>query len=185
MKKTMTPVEQVKEFHEASGQPIRTELTTPTLKEIKFREAFKLEELIEGMEAIFDTKKSVPFGIIKYLKVAKKALETQLKQEDIDIDFKEHADSLFDLQYIVNGECLFYGYDMDKLREEGHSTNMTRFCKTEKDVEDTLKKAEEEGVEVFVERNDKADLWVVKRKDNGKVYKNANRIDPDFSKCFS
>jgi len=180
-----TPVEQVKEFHEAAGQPIRTELTTPSLKEIKFREAFKLEEMIEGMEAIFETNNYVPTVIIDMLKEAKLYLENYLEEPDINLDFKEHADSLFDLQYIINGECLLYGYDMDKLREEGHNTNMTRFCYTDKDLEDTLRAADAEGVDVVVERIEHLGLSVVKRKDSGKVYKNVNHVKPDFSKCFN
>ena len=61
---------------------------------------------------------------------------------------------------------------------------MTRFPATEEDLKATLQKATKENVPVTAHFNEKHQCWAVIRDDNGKLYKNANFVEPDFSQLL-
>lgn len=167
-------------FHTMAGQPVNTTLTVPDVKAIRFRNHFAIEELIEGVEAMTRADSVCAQRIIELLKQAQAKIN-ELQPEDIDVDFDELTDSLNDQLYVVHGTAHYFGIPMNTTFIETHEKNMTRFPATKAELELTLEKAEKEGVEVFVLFNEDYQRWAVIRKDNGKQYKSACHVKPDYS----
>ena len=167
-------------FHDMAGQPVNKTLTVPDVKAIRFRNHFAIEELIEGVEAMTHADSLCAQRTIELLKQAQAKIN-ELQPEDIDVDFSELTDSLNDQLYVVHGTAHYFGIPMNTTFIETHEKNMTRFPATEEELALTLKKAEEEGVEVTAAFNEGYQRWAVIRKDNGKLYKSACHVTPDYS----
>lgn len=173
----------VRQFHDLAGQPINTEPTVPDIRAIRFRNHFMLEEFIEGIEAQTHKNSLTGQRVIEILKQAQAKIN-ELQPEDIDVDFEELADSLTDQLYVVEGTGLYYGILTAPCFDECHEKNLTRFPKTQEELDATLEKAKGEGIEVEATWREEHNCWAVIRKDNGKLYKNAMHVKPDFKKIL-
>jgi predicted HAD superfamily Cof-like phosphohydrolase len=173
----------VAEFHRLAGHPITdTEdavAVTPGIKVVRFREHFKLEEIIEGLEALSHKDSLTAQRTIELLKRAQ-AKWNEMQPNDLDVDMVEYADSLGDLKYITDGAAHCYNIDLNKVVEEVHVKNLTRFPANETELQATLEKAKREGLDVYHE-NAEGGRFVVKRVDNNKVYKNAMFLLPELA----
>ena len=91
-------VDKVKEFHSKAEYPINTTLDIDTIRQEKeLRKRLLVEEVSEYIHA-----------------------------ED-DNDIIEIADSLADMIYIICGTAITYGIPLDKVFDEVHRSNMTKF----------------------------------------------------------
>lgn len=91
-----TPLEMVREFHEAFELPIQDAPSVPAEARARLRSDLIEEEYTEWREAYF--------------------------REDLTAI----ADSLADLVYVIYGTALEYGIDLDAILEEVHRSNMTK-----------------------------------------------------------
>jgi len=171
----------VSEFHSLAQHPVHTDgaAETPDIKVVRFREHFKLEEIIEGLEALTSRDSLTAQRTIALLKQAQSKWN-ELQPSDLDVDLIEYADSLADLKYVTDGAAHCYNMDFNKVFSEVHVKNLTRFPANEEELKATLEKAEKEGVEVVYVFNEDYNRYVVKRTDNDKVYKNAMFLLPDL-----
>lgn len=92
----MTPLEMVREFHEAFGVPIRDTPGFPEPLVAELRESLIAEEYRELRDAA-DAR-----------------------------DLEEVADALADLTYVIYGTALAYGIDLDAVLAEVHRSNMSK-----------------------------------------------------------
>lgn len=185
-KKVISPThtDMVEQFHILAGQPVNQVLIEPDIRAVRFREHFKIEELIEGLEALSKKDSICAQRTIELLKQAQ-AKWNEMQPEDLDIDHEAYADSLGDLDYVIQGSALYYGIPHEACFVEIHDKNLTRFPATEEELKATLAKAEKEGVEVTYHFNEEYERWAVIRKDNGKLYKSAMHTPPDLAKVLA
>lgn len=95
-------------------------------------------------------------------------------------DIVEVADGLADLIFVITQAANSYGIDLEKAVDCVHVSNMSKICQSKLDLELTINKYEELGVELSVHETGE-DRWVVKRASDGKVMKSVNYKEPDFS----
>lgn len=179
----MSKSNDVATFHDMAGQPVNIEPTLPDMKAIRFRQHFLLEEVIEGFEALLKEDSVSLSNIVKSLKEAQHHTY-RIQGSEIQLNTDDFLDHLVDIEYVLHGTAHYYGLPLEKAFDEVHSKNMTRFPVTDEDLKATLLKAEKEGVAVTTHFNNYHQRWAVVRDDNGKLYKNANFIEPDFSQLL-
>jgi len=172
----------VNEFHTLADQPVagKGAAQIPDLRAVRFREHFKIEELIEGLEALTAKGSVTAQRTIDLLRQAQSKW-MELQESDLDVDLVEYADSLGDLRYVTDGAAHYYNIDMNKVMPAIHTGNMTRFPRNEEELAATLQKAEEMGVEVDHHLSEEHGVYVVTRRDTGKVFKNAMHTLPDLT----
>lgn len=170
----------VAEFHHLANHPVADggDAKLPSLQIVRFREHFKLEEIIEGLQALSHKDSLTANRTIDLLRQAQ-AKWNELQEVDLDADLIGYADSLGDLRYVTDGAAHCYNMNFNEVFQEVHVKNLTRFPANKVELEATLQKAEREGVEVTYEQIDEH-AYVVKRADNGKVFKNAMFLLPDL-----
>lgn len=155
-------LEAVKEFHETFGHPVNESYENIPLKIRQLRVKLLFEELQELVEAL-DVK-----GTFNEL-----CLQNIKSEIDGDnVNDKEVLDALLDLDYIEKGTVLALGHykKFDEAFEEVHSSNMSKVCHSEQEVEDSLAFYAEKGIEVYSEA--KEGFWVILRKEDNKILKN-------------
>jgi predicted HAD superfamily Cof-like phosphohydrolase len=116
----------VAEFHKLFNHPILEEPSVPELERCKLRVALLREELDE--------------------------LEQALDQKDLI----EVADALCDLQYVLAGAVLEFGLgkQFNDLFNEVQRSNMSKACKSQEELQDTLRHYADMGVEcAYVEKS--------------------------------
>lgn len=149
----MTNFEKVLNFMKTAEQPIQTQI---------YKEVFdKDQKLINFRLALIDEEV--------------KELHQAVKEKNM----LEVIDALNDILYVVYGAGGALGIDLDKSFNIVHESNMSKFCKTEKEAKDTV----DSYVEKYVKGESPYDspsyklvngLYVVYNKSTGKVLKNIN-----------
>jgi predicted HAD superfamily Cof-like phosphohydrolase len=136
MTKTKTSYEMVKEFHQKFGHPVETTPLTPSVKIMKFRARFLLEEVSEHILALGARKGRNQHlaRSVELLELAANQIALAQDYEFDDVDMIEVADSLGDLDYIVNGAALVYGIPLPAVVAEIHASNMTKLGKDGKPI---------------------------------------------------
>lgn len=107
-----------------AGQTVRTTPSSLEIDEASLRVKLIFEELMELAEAL---------GIIFHLK--NPCTIDNLKVKDFEIyqsiyakqDLVEIADALGDLNYVVTGTAVAMGIDIERIDEEIHKSNMSKF----------------------------------------------------------
>ena len=138
MAKIKTSYEMVKEFHQAFGHPVETAPLTPSVKQMKFRARFLLEEVSEHILALGARKRENQHlaRAVELIELARNQIAVALDYEFNDVDMIEVADSLGDLDYIVNGAALTYGIPLPAITKEIHDSNMTKLGEDGKPIYD-------------------------------------------------
>lgn len=99
----------------------------------------------------------------------------ELKEACNKNDFKEVADALTDILYVVYGAGHAFGIDLDKTFKQVHDSNMTKACKTEDEAIETIKYIKETqpryGNPSYKQSED-GKYYIVYDKDTGKILKN-------------
>lgn len=86
----------------------------------------------------------------------------------------EILDAYCDLEYVVGGGVLAHGLGdiYDRAFLSVHINNMSKFCLTEEEAEETAKLYEEKGIKTFIKQVN--EYWVVYRLEDRKVLKARN-----------
>lgn len=135
---------QVAEFHKTFKAPILDTPQIPSEDRASLRVSLLQEELNELKEAIANN------------------------------DLVEVADALCDLQYVLSGAVLEFGMGEKfvTLFNEVQRSNMSKACIDEEEAQQTVKKYQDQGVEVYYEKS--GDKFNVYRKEDNKVLKSVN-----------
>jgi predicted HAD superfamily Cof-like phosphohydrolase len=158
-------LEQVKEFMVTAGQPVVEIPSVMPEDRNKLRIALLFEELREYAEAS---------GLDYYFKsLAKHSLDTK-DIVDSKVDLVEQLNALCDMQYVLSGAIHENGMGevFDDAFNEVHWSNMSKFCKTEREAIDTVKSYIAEGIQTFHKKE--GEYWVVYRVSDLKVLKSIN-----------
>lgn len=116
---------------------------------------------------------ALKFSLIEEeFKELKKALEEKNPVETVD--------AICDLQYVLAGfvDCLGLTDVVIEAFKQVHTSNMTKFCKSEEEAILTQNKYTKEGISTI--RKPYNNVWVVTRTD-GKILKNINYKPVDLS----
>lgn len=107
-------VQMVREFHKAFGHPAPDTVTIPDTDTQLLRVSLIAEELLELCEAL-----NIQLDII--------ANKTYIsKFNDLPIDMVEAADALADLDYVVAGGNVVFGFPAEKIISHVHDSNMSK-----------------------------------------------------------
>lgn len=122
-----TPLESVKEFHRAFGQPV---LDAPALPELTGDTVTTKAALLNAQYTLKNTEqylKNIPNPDQRIIRMRLLIEEfVEYLNAEIDNDIVEIADALADLQYIGNGTAAAYGIPLDDIFNEVHENNMTK-----------------------------------------------------------
>ena len=106
---------------------------------------------------------------------------TELKDAIDTNDVVEIRDALADILYVTYGMGYRLGIEMDKDFDVVHSSNMSKFCKSEEEAKQTVEayqKKYENGNSPYdspyYEKIPELDIWVIRNRSTGKVLKNIN-----------
>lgn len=106
----------------------------------------------------------------------------ELKKAVEEKDLVEIADALVDLQYVLTGAVLEWGFAeyFGALFAEVHSSNMTKACLTAKDIADTEAFLEARGEDFHSSMRRVGNISVMTFRRNGddKIFKNVNYKEP-------
>ena len=108
----------------------------------------------------------------------------ELEEAVANSDMKETLDALSDILYVVYGMGASLGLDLDKGMGLVHDSNMSKSCTSEKEAQQT--------VDNYIANDKRYDspayrqspdgkYWVVYNKSTGKILKNINYKEVDFS----
>ena len=145
----------VAEFHRTFKHPILTEPTIPEEKRCNLRVELLQEELNELKEAIKDK------------------------------DIVEIADALADLQYVLAGAILEFGFG-DKfgaLFNEVQRSNMSKACDTMEDAQATVDHYAQQGTAAYITQSD--EHYLVYRQSDNKTLKSINYSPADLGTILS
>lgn len=178
-------ISQVEEFHTAfnceNKQTIITVKTNTDVKLVNLRIGLILEELTELMCCF---NEDVLIESLSLLLKAKAVVSTKLRtveNVDMPIDQREILDALCDLQYVLDGTKLSFGYGdiFDEAFAAVHKSNMSKLCIDHEDAEVSVMHYDKLGIETFIEPthlNKHTVRYIVKRKSDNKVLKSINYV---------
>lgn len=138
-------------FHETFKHPVLPEPTIPSKTRCSLRVSLLAEELKELEEAIENR------------------------------DIVEIADALCDLQYVLSGAILEFGFGekFKTLFDEVQRSNMSKACKTEDEAKATVAHYNAKGTECFYEKE--GDLFLVFREGDRKTLKSVGYSPADLA----
>lgn len=138
-------------FHETFKHPVLPEPTIPSDTRCSLRVSLLAEELKELEEAIENR------------------------------DIVEIADALCDLQYVLSGAILEFGFGekFKTLFDEVQRSNMSKACKTEDEAKATVAHYNAKGTECFYEKE--GDLFLVFREGDRKTLKSVGYSPADLA----
>lgn len=114
-------IDRVREFHEAFGHPV-TATPDPMTKGLReLRVKLIAEELTELCDAL-----GVDLEIIRSAKDGEWRVKVEATADDEDVDLVEAADALGDLDYVVAGANLVFGFPAQDVSAEIHRANMSK-----------------------------------------------------------
>jgi len=142
-------INKVAEFHRTFGHPVRP-LTYPINENFSNMERMQLR--------------------IRLLREEVDELEQAIE----DSDSVESLDALADISVILFGTAVELGYGdvMPEAFKRVMKSNMSKLCKSEKELNDTKKKYWSEGIDVISKKVHSG--YVVMRKSDNKILKNAH-----------
>ncbi len=112
----------------------------------------------------------------------------ELKEAIEKKDFKEVADALSDILYVVYGAGHAFGIDLDKTFDEVHDSNMTKACKTEEEAIETInyiKETQPRYKDPSYKISKDGKYYIIYDKETGKILKNKNYREVDLSFIYS
>jgi predicted HAD superfamily Cof-like phosphohydrolase len=142
-------IDKVAEFQKTTDSPILDKPAIPAVKRVRLRIALLDEELCE--------------------------LEEAAQKKDITAVL----DALCDLQYILNGTILEFGLQdvFEDAFQEVHSSNMSKFCKTTYEAQESCKKLQlSKQVDSYYKLIN--GLHVIFRSSDDKILKGINFFEP-------
>ncbi len=112
----------VREFHLEYGHPAPAELTVPDEGQVRFRARIMTEEFLELLDAMFGPCRERPWWFADI----RDRLAWFIATAPVEVDLVEWADGTHDLDYVVAGTRVAFGYDGLPGAAEVHRANMTK-----------------------------------------------------------
>lgn len=112
-------INRVREFHSAFGHPIAPAATPGDRKLRELRVKLIAEELTELCEALGVALKIESNGVSSQF-------EVEAVKDDDQVDLIAAADALGDLDYVVQGANLVFGFPAEPVLKEIHRANMSK-----------------------------------------------------------
>jgi len=162
-------LQQVEEFHKTFGVPVLESPEIPDKKRILLRLILIFEELYELAQASGAEK--------DFVSLIREKAEQYIDNGESP-DAVEAIDALCDLQVVLNGTILEYGFQngFDQAFSEVHKSNMSKSCQTEEEGKLTMQKYSQEGIEVNLKEFN--GRYLIYRASDNKVLKSINFIPP-------
>lgn len=101
----------------------------------------------------------------------------ELKEAFENKNFKEVADALSDILYVVYGAGHVFGINLDKTFEAVHESNMTKACTTEEEALETIeyiKETQPRYKDPSYKLSKDGKYYIIYDRDTGKILKNKN-----------
>lgn len=109
-----------REFHLKYGHPAPGQLTIPGDAMIRFRLRLVAEEFLELVDATFKFRTGILLASLRG------QLATLIESVPVDVDLVEFMDATHDLDYVVAGTRVVFGYDGAPGAAEVHRSNMEK-----------------------------------------------------------
>lgn len=110
----------VRAFMSAAGQEMPSKPTVPSDEVVRLRVGLLAEEFFELLDACFHG------GGVMSAELCQLFAEYMELRYPLDVDLEEVADALADIAYVVEGTCLAFGIDSDKVLAEVDRSNKTK-----------------------------------------------------------
>lgn len=102
-------------------------------------------------------------------------------------DFTEMCDGYFDALWVITQAAMLNGININELLYAGFNSNMSKFCRTEEEANQTVEAYDMgthpnklgENISTYYEQVN--DLFIIRRASDNKVMKSINFKEPDFS----
>lgn len=135
----MHTIHLVQEFHGVFGHPIEPDPTVPTAETRLLRFRLIFEELMEfgraiGLNDLQDMDQE------EFDENIKSAMEQFTISPDAKVDLTEAADALGDLDYVVQGSNLVFGFPAEDVVREIHRANMSKLGEDGRPIRDAFGK---------------------------------------------
>jgi predicted HAD superfamily Cof-like phosphohydrolase len=149
----------------------------------EFHSLFEHPKFDKLNKDIFDNKKLVDLRI--------KLIEeefNELKEAVEKKDFKEVADALSDILYVVYGAGHVFGINLDKTFEAVHNSNMTKACRSEEEAIETInyiKETQPRYKEPSYKISEDGKYYIIYDKETGKILKNKNYEEVNLDLIFN
>lgn len=186
------------EFMEASGQVVNTtpHSMTTDLADLRYRlfqeevlelrEAILQQDKVEQLDAIVDilyillgTGATIGDNLNPEIRAAIDwCIHTRKGRSTVDVLSLLESAHVLDLQNSIQNTIIlafdmgFKGEQIQKAFQLVHSNNMSKFCKSVKEAIASVQEYSIQGVEAFWQR--RGDIYVILRKEDGKVLKGIN-----------
>lgn len=167
------PVRMVDRFLQTSGRPKPIEPTMPDVATRKLLITLIFEELTE-LALAFGEEAQTKLALLTDAYVHNRVIAKES-------NLIEAFDAILDLQVVLHNatySCGFINIFHDGM-EEVHASNMSKFCTTQEEADQTVRKYEEAGIEANAYLN-MSGLYVVVRKSDLKVLKGINFHAPNL-----
>lgn len=155
--------------------PITNFKGVSTFNEVSGAEVYKSYD-----EKNFDNKKLLEFRydlIKEEFKELREAMDTNDKSEIVD--------ALVDILYVTYGYLDALNLDGDKCFDYVQEANMSKFCKTESEAQESVQKYLDDVNSPYdspeYRYNEKNGLWIVYNKSTGKILKSHKFQPPNFN----
>lgn len=170
----MSVREQVIEFHEVFGQPIKDKPGVPDEARVRLRMALIAEEFLEILRAVFPESPTYEQSRFKMT----------IENAPIDVNLVELADGLADLDYVVEGTRLEFGIAGGPVADEVHRSNMAKAtrCITCGGIGQVMVQYGSGQYDFAAEecKSCSGTGYIVKRREDGKVLKPESWSAPDI-----
>ena len=179
------PVQDVRHFMQVGGTPVAHEPTLPTVGALNLYLNLILEEVVEFAIACSpDGHTVVDVALHKALNKVW-TIQDKMKAARKVANIVEALDALVDLQYVMHNAT--NGLGLHKVFHDGHdlvhASNMSKFATNAEDAAKTLDDYKAQNKEAYIELV--LNLFVVKRKEDGKILKAACWKEADLQPLIS
>ena len=128
-------------------------------------------------KAVFQSQPKLVAGALALIREEVRELEEAVQAEDM----VEVLDALGDILVVTYGMAYRLGYNADEVYDLIHKSNMSKFCSTEEEAQQTVEKYQREyeagsspyATPSYRQSKDKS-RWIVFNQDSGKILKNMN-----------
>lgn len=113
---------------------------------------------------------------------------SELKEAFVKKDFKEVADALSDILYVVYGAGHAFGINLDDTFAKVHESNMTKACTNEKEAIETIefiKETQPRYKEPSYKLSKDGKYYIIYDKETGKILKNKFYQEVDLKCIFN
>lgn len=161
-----------------------TTIKTNFEKVSEFNKTAGVERIDKPSEQVFETHPKMIETCLSLIREEVSELETAVKEHDIT----ETRDALADILYVVYGMAFRLGIDVDTDFYLVHESNMSKFCISEEEAQETVYNYEslyKQGKSPYPSPAYRFEhttgKWVVFEKTTGKILKNINYKPVDLS----